>query len=286
MRTESEMMNSILNFAKSNEKIRAVWLNGSRANNNIEKDDFQDYDIVYVVDDTSRFIEDKSWIDYFGKTIIIQEPDDIDRNLGEDLDFSHHYMFLILFKDGNRIDFKFLNKAYAVDEYKHDSLTVLLLDKDNFLPSSSDPSDLDYWVKKTSEAEFKACQSEFWWCLQNISKGIMRDELTFAMRMYQIAHEELEKMTNWYIGINTGFTTSVGKFGKYYKKYLPNEIYELYIKTYSDSDYENLWNAMFSSCELFQIFSKHVSNNLDFEFDLSIGDKVVEYIQRIRDTVR
>lgn len=49
MRTEQEMFNLILSIAENDERIRAVVMNGSRANPNVVKDIFQDYDIVYVV---------------------------------------------------------------------------------------------------------------------------------------------------------------------------------------------------------------------------------------------
>lgn len=52
MRTEQEMLNLILSIAKNDERIHAVYMNGSRTNPNADKDIFQDYDIAYVVDET------------------------------------------------------------------------------------------------------------------------------------------------------------------------------------------------------------------------------------------
>ena len=49
MRSEQEMFDLILNTAKEDERIRAVMMNGSRANPNAPRDCFQDYDIVYFV---------------------------------------------------------------------------------------------------------------------------------------------------------------------------------------------------------------------------------------------
>lgn len=40
MRTEQEMLDLILNTAKEDERIRAVIMNGSRANKNVSKDCF------------------------------------------------------------------------------------------------------------------------------------------------------------------------------------------------------------------------------------------------------
>ena len=62
MRTEKEMMELILRTAEEDARIRAVYMNGSRTNPNAPKDIFQDYDIVYVVEETGSFIRDKESI--------------------------------------------------------------------------------------------------------------------------------------------------------------------------------------------------------------------------------
>lgn len=75
MRSEQEMMDLILNTAQKDERIRAVYMNGSRTNSNSPKDIFQDYDIVYVVKETDSFIKDEKWINQFGDLLMMQEPD-------------------------------------------------------------------------------------------------------------------------------------------------------------------------------------------------------------------
>jgi aminoglycoside 6-adenylyltransferase len=100
VRTEEEIKKLILEFAEKDERIRAVLLNGSRANVNIPKDKFQDFDIVYVVNDKESFLSDHSWIDIFGKRIILQMPDQM--TIGETDEHAFHY--LMLFEDHNRID--------------------------------------------------------------------------------------------------------------------------------------------------------------------------------------
>ena len=99
LRSEKEIMDLILNFAKKDERIRAVYMNGSRTNANIEKDVYQDYDIVYVVLETKSFLENKNWISAFGDIAIVQEPDLVDMAFGIEHDFNRSYTWLILFKD-------------------------------------------------------------------------------------------------------------------------------------------------------------------------------------------
>lgn len=95
MRSEKEMYDLILDIAKRDERIRAVYMNGSRANPNIKKDIFQDYDIVYVVTETKTFIEDKKWTSNFGELIIFQEPDKLDKMQGINIDFNNGYTYLM-----------------------------------------------------------------------------------------------------------------------------------------------------------------------------------------------
>lgn len=78
MRSEQQMYDLILNFAKSEERIRAVTLEGSRTNRNIPADEFQDYDITFFVTDMDGFTADDAWLDVFGERQILQKPEDME----------------------------------------------------------------------------------------------------------------------------------------------------------------------------------------------------------------
>ena len=57
------MYNLILDYAMENEDIRAVVMNGSRENSNIANDQYQDFDIVYIMKKVSPYVEgDRSWL--------------------------------------------------------------------------------------------------------------------------------------------------------------------------------------------------------------------------------
>ena len=75
---------------------------------------------------------------------------------------------------------------------------------------------------------FNDCCNEFWWICTYVAKGIWRDEVPYAMCMYdRFLRDMLFEMINWYIGIKTDFTISVGKCGKHFKKYLEAEIWDM-----------------------------------------------------------
>ena len=180
MRTEAEMMDLIIGTAEKDERIRAVILNGSRANPNVKKDIFQDYDIVYAVTETRSFIEDEHWIDRFGEPLVIQQPDLLDSYWGAEPDFDISFAYLMQFTDGNRIDLTVRVKAAAIEEAQSDGLSVVLMDKDGDFPQLPPPDDGEYHVKKPTSGQFFAICNEFWWISPYITKGLWRGEMLFA----------------------------------------------------------------------------------------------------------
>lgn len=283
MRTEKEMYDLIVGIAQKDDRIRAVYMNGSRTNPNVPKDIFQDYDIVYVVTETASFIVDKKWINKFGELIIIQEPDKLGQAWGKELDSNRSYGYLMLFTDGNRIDLHIQTKEAMIEEYKNDKLTIPLLDKDKILPLIPAPTDIDYQVKKPTEMLFNCYCNDFWWCLQNVAKGIWRDELPYAKQMFEsVIRDRLDVMVSWWIGSKYNFQVSTGKMGKYFKKYLPESYWEMYKGTYSDSNYDNFWNSIFVSCELFRSLAKEVAEHLLFTYPTDDDKRMTEYLKHVR----
>ncbi|WP_316245765.1 aminoglycoside 6-adenylyltransferase [Paenibacillus senegalimassiliensis] len=120
MRTEEDMMALILDVARKDEQIRAVYMNGSRTNPNVPKDIFQDYDIVYVVTEITSFIQQTGWLDVFGDRIMLQEPDKNDLESGGNLSLQRSYAYLMLFADGNRIDLQIQTKEAMLERYGSD----------------------------------------------------------------------------------------------------------------------------------------------------------------------
>ena len=49
MRSDKDVYDTILGFAETDERIRMVTLEGSRTNTNIPPDDFQDFDITFLL---------------------------------------------------------------------------------------------------------------------------------------------------------------------------------------------------------------------------------------------
>lgn len=264
MRTEKEMMDLILNTAKEDDRIRAVYMNGSRTNLNAPKDIFQDYDVVYVVKETASFTKDREWINRFGDILFMQYPDDFP-NCPKEREKS--YAWLMVFTDGNRIDLTVKEISHAKENILEDSLCTILMDKDGILPDIPESSDIDYRIKKPTKEEFAATCNEFWWCLNNIAKGLWRKEVTYAQDMLNfVVRKQLEKVLAWKIGVLTDYSVSIGKSGKYMYKWLSKEDWNTYLKTFCSAEVDSMWSAVEIMCNQFYDISKWVAEQNGYKF--------------------
>ncbi len=285
MRTEQEMYDLIIGTAQADERVRAVYMNGSRTNPNVPKDLFQDYDIVYVVTETKPFYEDRHWIDRFGERLYMQMPDELDRSLGKDTNFDECYGWLIQFEDGNRIDLH-VEPVRSVNIEK-DKLCRILLDKDGILPAVPCSTDEAYRVKKPSRAEFYAVCNEFWWCLNNVAKGLWRGELPYVHDMMGMAvRPQLIRILTWKIGFETDFGVSVGKSAKYMYRWLQPEVWDRFLKTYGGVTVDEVWSAVFIMCDLFDETATEIAERLGCEYHEAEAKNGRIWLERVKDTPR
>jgi aminoglycoside 6-adenylyltransferase len=279
MRSEQEMFDLILNTAREDERIRAVMMNGSRANPNAPRDFFQDFDIVYFVTDHRPFRHNFEWSKRFGEMMILQLPDDMgDSPHPEDASFA----YLMQFSDGNRIDLTIYPIA-KLSEWEEDSQTIVLLDKDGILPPYPPASDRDYLPKPPTAKQFFDCTNEFWWCSPYVAKGLWREEIIYAKAFLdEYLREQLMKMLRWYIGMKTQFSVNPGKEGKYFQKYLEPELWEMLLKTYSDASYEHIWDALEAMCELFRIIAVQVAEHFGYDYPYGDDERVSAHLKHVR----
>lgn len=272
MRSEAEMMNILMEFAKDDDRIRMVTLEGSRTNQNIPRDSFQDFDISYFVTNLDSFKESADWLDLFGKRLMMQKPEDMELFPPE---LGNWFSYIILFEDGNKLDLTLIPVEEVEDYFsKSDGLVEILLDKDSFVKKDLQANDQQYWIKKPTAREFDDCCNEFWMVSTYVVKGLARNEILFAIdHLHEIARPNLLRMMSWQIGIECGYTFSVGKNYKFIQHYLPKEDWRILLSTYSQQDYPNMWESLFTCYQLFRKYAKLVANGLEFpypEYDAAI----------------
>lgn len=280
LRSEQEMLDLILSVARADERIRAVVLNGSRANPNAPRDLLQDFDVIYLVRGSSEpFRADRDWIGQFGELMILQLPEEMG-----DPPPSGNYdaVYLAQFMDGNRIDLS----VYPLErwpELKNDSLSVLLLDKDGAIGALPPASEASYLPTPPDAKAFADCCNEFWWVSPYAAKGLWRRELPYAKAtLDENVRAQLMKMLRWQIGIQTGFKINPGKEGKYFERYLPPEQWALLLRTYADADYSRNWDALEAMGALFRQAACFVAEHYGFDYPAGEDERVSAFLRRIR----
>ncbi|MCP3760955.1 aminoglycoside 6-adenylyltransferase [Domibacillus sp. A3M-37] len=279
-RTDQDMMDLILKTAELDERIRLVGMNGSRVNRNALKDEFQDYDIVYAVTDLASFLAEPEWIDVFGERIIMQTPENMSLFPPQ---LGGRFSYLMLFTEGSRIDLTLIPLSDIKQYAEEDSLTAILLDKDQRFSHVKPPSDRDYWIQKPPSAFFQDCCNEFWWITTYVAKGLARGELLYAQEhLNQNARPMLLQMLQWRAGIDTQFSVSAGKSSKYFKKYLSEQEWNALLATFASGEKEDIWRALFEMSDLFRQTAIRVRDHFRFTYPHEDDRRVTQYLHDIK----
>ena len=279
MRSEQEMYDLILAVAHSDERVRLVGLNGSRANPNAPRDRFQDFDVVFAVTDMAPFLADDGWLDVFGERVILQKPEAMTLYPP---DLGGWFSYLMQFTDGNRIDLILLPLSDIPRYLCDDTQTVILLDKDGRTGTLPPPSDQKYHVKCPSAAEFDDCCNEFYWVSVYVAKGLCRDEILFAAEhMARYVRDALMLMLSWRVGTETDFAVSVGKCWKYIRQYLPAAEWENLLSTYRLDTPQACWDALYAAYGLFSRNAHLVAERLGYPYP-DYEKKVCAYVENLR----
>jgi aminoglycoside 6-adenylyltransferase len=192
------------------------------------------------------------------------------------------FVYLMQFTDGNRIDLA-IDPLTLIDEIVSDSLSVVLLDKDGRIKPLPPANESDYFPKPPTAKEFSDCCNEFWWVSVYVAKGLWRQEIPYAK--YFLDHyvrDQLTKMVDWYVGVQTQFTCYPGKYGKYLQKYLESDQWELLLQTYSDASYANTWEALFATIDLFRILAIQVAAHFGYDYPHDDDARVSVHLKHVR----
>lgn len=275
MKSEEQVLEQILGFANSDNRVKAVMLNGSRLNVNAPKDIMQDYDVVFFIDDFENmsYKTDQSWIRQFGELVILQQNDFDDGT----------YIFLMQFKDGVRIDLSFNDIKKVNTIIKSDSLSKILLDKDNISDKLPEPDDVIYYVSKPTEIEWNELINEIWWIQTYVAKGIWRDELPIVKYMYDVIFiDGIRTLLSWKIGMEHNWKINVGKCGKWFKYLLSEDLYNEFVSLYAGADYDEIWQKLSRSGVLIRRVGTELGKEIGYTYPIQDDINVSEYINKIK----
>ncbi len=273
MRNLQSELNKLITFAKKDDNIRAMVLQGSYINDSVELDQFSDLDPLFYVKDLSKFTEDELWKHQFGTPLSFFNDE------GETLNGGMWYTRLVLYSDGFKIDFGFQSTGQA--QYANDmNLYKVYVDKDNLVPKPQVKTDCRFHVKKPTETEFLDRLHAFFFDSSYVVKSIIREELFFEKYMESVLQMKLRKLLEWYIGYKNDFKVNTGIYGRYFKQYLTEEEWGMLLKTYPDGNPGSCAKALMASFELVHYLGTQIATGLQFDYPYKTEEGMLQYCSK------
>ena len=266
MRIETEMFDVILQTAKVLQ-VDAVAMSGSRTNPKAPKDEFQDYDVVYIVEDLDGLMADLSWLDQFGNRLIEQH------NI-----LGNRRLYLMLFEDGNRIDLTLCPKEHMKEWVDSEAGYTVLIDEKGLFESDS-PSPDRFLTSPPNKMDFEKTCNEFWWVSAYVVKGICRKQVIYATdHLYGICQQELLKILAWQVVSDRG-TVDIGKNYKYLFNYLLSEKEKKFSALLDFSSIEKITQSLLATMEFFHQEAQYLAQKMGFKYEKEVAEKMIEYAE-------
>lgn len=285
MKAREEKLERIIRWADNNSDIRAVLLTSSLVNPYAPVDDFSDLDIELVFERMQEYQDHNQWINLFGTPVSMIEED-------HSYFDGKHAMKMVLYTDHVKVDFKLYEKSEFIKEVHEEALPEdwdigykVLIDKDALTKDLQLPTYQTAMIHKPSEKKFLQLINDFWWDTTYVAKCLKRDDLFYAKFMSEdvIRTDYLVPLIEWYIAGNYNWKDiTTNKHGRLFKKYLPEELWKRIEATFSGSNINDNWNALYSAADLVHELGTVLSDRLDVNYPQKLESDIRKYLDEVR----
>ena len=284
MRTESEIIKSVLKYAETDDNVRAVI----RTDLLPQREYLYLYQFCFIVNDLSKYEDDRVFEKCFGERILLFRGD---KNYPEM--FSNTKAHLMVYRDGITLVIHAMDCATFLQKYngndEHDNVWIgetyqKILDKDDLLPKIERLTETQtIFASAPTEEEFIGTCNEFWWVLKTFAEYTLRKELLSAMYYLNVAVRDLlNRMLCWHIYLRNEKSVDMGILNSNFEKHLEKDLYQLYEKTYPDADYEHIWQALDAVTELWRRTGKAVAEKRGFQYPEETERSMLEFIHKLQ----
>ena len=285
MKVREEKLKQIIIWAENNPDIRAVLLTSSLVNPYAPVDDFSDLDVELVFENMKEYEVDKKWIYLFGEPISMVEED-------ETCFEGKHAMKMVLYADHVKVDFKLYQKSEFRKEAQEECLPEdwdvgykVLVDKDQLTIDLKPPTYQSIMIHKPTEQGFHQLMNDFWWDTTYVAKCLKRGDLFYAKFMSEnvIRTDYLVPLIEWYIASGHDWENiTTNKHGRLFRKYLSAELWRRVEATFSGSNINDNWRALYAAADLVHDLGTALAQKLDFEYPQKHEDDIRKYLDEVK----
>jgi aminoglycoside 6-adenylyltransferase len=279
-----QVVAGLVQWGREHPDVRAMILTSTRANPHARVDAFSDYDVIVAVYDIWPFYEDRSWLERFGRVLVLYR-DPMAMEYGLD-----RFAYITQYEDGTKIDFTLwpagMVERVAQEEALPNYLDVgyrVLLDKDGGTAGLGPSRYRAHVPTRPTEAEFMTLVEEFYHEATYVAKHLWRDDLLPAKYNLDQAMKQvnLRRMLEWRLEIDHDWSVKVGAYGKGLERHLAPFIWSELEATYVGADLAENWAALFRTIDLFRQVATEVAAHLGLVYPHRMDQRVVRYLRRV-----
>lgn len=282
--SKDRIVSQLIEWGTEREDLRAMLWTSSRTNPTAPVDVFSDYDIILVVEDIKPYYEDESWLDEFGRVLVLyRDPLRLESGC-------QCFARITQYEDGLKIDFgvwpiELLRKITA-HPVLPDFLDVgyrILLDKDGIATLLKLPSYRAFIPSPPAETSFQETIEEFFHEATYVAKHLWRDDLIAAKYNldFMMKYDLLRRMLEWQMEIEHGWSVKLGAYGRGLKKGIRSEIWVEFENTFTGAKIADNWIALFRTVELFRKVAVDVGDHLGYEYPHDLDRRTVKYLHNV-----
>ncbi|MGH2614773.1 MAG: aminoglycoside 6-adenylyltransferase [Thermomicrobiales bacterium] len=281
---EQDVITRIVRWASVAEAVRAVALDGSRANPRASLDSLSDYDIMLIVADNDWIADGEDWVGGFGVPLLRAQ----DRGLQDGIET---LSCMVLYDEGAKIDYSVWPVALAERIGETGTLPPdldlgyrVLLDKDGVTANWPLPTQTAYRPTKPSAQEYQALIEEVWWVATYVAKYLWREELLTAKVIldYELKYLLLRTLLDWRIASGRQWSVASGFFARGLQRYLDDATWARLAATYTGLGREENWAALFATVDLCRDVAHDVGRHLGYEYPQDLDETMTAYLCQIQ----
>lgn len=274
---DSPYLDTIINWAKSQDDIRAVIVTGSLSRNDGSVDEWSDLDVELVCTELTPSRLSADWVADIGEVWICFPAD------------KQSHFRLIWFTGGHKVDFQLqtvaekqamITTGKLSDEYKRGYNVAL--DKDNLYSQMPASPNIFPIPDLPSKHEVHEIINEFWFEAIHVAQFIRRREFWVVKFRDWTMKCDLLQMLEWHARLSNNPSPNTWIIGKRIHQWANKDSFQAIQKIWSGWDAQANWDSLFVMLDLFDKLSSDVAHTLDYDYRRTTYQEIYTYIQTLR----
>ena len=283
--TPDMIIDRLIQWANDQPLVRAAILTSSRAVPGAPLDLFSDYDVILVLQSIQPFFADRTWLEAFGTVLALYRDPLIE--VGE----YTRSAYVVQYENGLKLDFnlwpvellqKISDSGTLTPEF--DAGYKVLVDKDALTVELKPARYSAYIPTPPTETHYLELIEGFFLDTTYVAKFLWRDDMMAAKHLLDnsLKQAHLRPMLEWHAEIDHHWKLKPGPYGRRLKQHVRPELWSDLQGTYTGTDSNENWEALFQTIALMRRVATEVGEHLNYSYPADLERRVVDYLWRVR----